>query len=146
VFHTHMPYATAVSATEGGFDTTLSQAAMGFHGRVSTLAYGGLATAAEEGDRIASAVDEQTSVLMLENHGVMVIGGTVAEAWSRLYFLERACEVQVLAHATGRPLIAVPADIVQRTADLTTRDRVGADKLFAAVKRRLNRENPGYER
>ena len=52
VFHTHMPYATAVSTTEGGFDTTLSQSAMGFHGRVSTLAYGGLADAADEGDRI----------------------------------------------------------------------------------------------
>jgi ribulose-5-phosphate 4-epimerase/fuculose-1-phosphate aldolase len=76
----------------------------------------------------------------------MVIGGDVAEAWSRLYFLERACEVQVLAQATGRPLIAVPEDIVQRTADTTTRDRIGAEKLFAAVKRRLDRENPGYER
>jgi hypothetical protein len=54
--------------------------------------------------------------------------------------------VQVLAQATGRPLIAVPEHIVQRTADLTTRDRVGAEKLFAAVKRRLDRENPGYER
>jgi ribulose-5-phosphate 4-epimerase/fuculose-1-phosphate aldolase len=144
VFHTHMPYATAVSATEGGFQTTLSQAAMAFHGCVSTLAYGGLATAADEGDRIASAVDDQTSVVMLENHGVMVIGGDVAEAWSRLYFLERACEVQVLAQSTGRPLIAVADDIVRRTAEQSTRDRVGAEKLFAAVKRRLDRENPGY--
>ena len=145
VFHTHMPFATAVSTTRGGFDTTLSQAAMGFHGRVSTLAYGGLAQAADEGDRIGSAVDEHTSVVMLENHGVIVIGNDAAEAWSRLYFLERACEVQILAQSTGQELIEVPDDIVQRTAEQSTRDQVGPGKLFDAVKRRLDRENPGYE-
>lgn len=146
VLHTHMPYATAVSTTERGFDTTLSQAAMSFHGRVSTLAYGGLARAADEGDRIATAVDEDTRVVMLENHGVIVIGTDVAEAWARLYFLERACEVQILAQSTGRPLIAVPEDVVRRTAAHSADDRVGAEKLFAAVRRRLDRENPGYER
>jgi ribulose-5-phosphate 4-epimerase/fuculose-1-phosphate aldolase len=145
VFHTHMPFATAVSTTRGGFDTALSQAAMSFHGRVSTLAYGGLAQAADEGDRIASAVDEHTSVVMLENHGVIVIGNDAAEAWSRLYFLERACEVQILAQSTGQELIAVPDDIVQRTAEQSTRDDVGPGRLFDAVKRRLDRENPGYE-
>jgi ribulose-5-phosphate 4-epimerase/fuculose-1-phosphate aldolase len=146
VLHTHMPYATAVSTTDGGFDTALSQAAMSFHGRVSTLAYGGLALAADEGDRIASAVDDDTRVVMLENHGVIVIGTDVAEAWSRLYFLERACEVQILAQSTGRPLIAVPENVVRRTAAQAADDRVGAEKLFAAVRRRLDRENPGYER
>jgi ribulose-5-phosphate 4-epimerase/fuculose-1-phosphate aldolase len=146
VLHTHMPCATAVSATEGGFDTTLSQAAMSFHGRVSTLPYGGLASAADEGDRIASAVDDETSVVMLENHGVMVLGKDVAEAWSRLYFLERACEVQVLAQSTGRPLISVPDDIVRRTAAQSADDHGAQQKLFASVKRRLDRENPGYER
>jgi len=145
VFHTHMPWATAVASTEGGFDTTLSQAAMPFHGHVASLPYGGLAHAADEGDRIGSAVDEQTSVVMLENHGVIVIGSDAAEAWSRLYFLERACQVQILAQSTGQQLIEVPDDIVQRTADQSTHDQVGQGKLFDAVKRRLDRENPGYE-
>jgi ribulose-5-phosphate 4-epimerase/fuculose-1-phosphate aldolase len=82
---------------------------------------------------------------MLENHGVIVIGNDAAEAWSRLYFLERACEVQILAQSTGQELIAVPDEIVQRTAEQSTRDDVGPGKLFAAVKRRLDRESPGYE-
>src|ERR1043165_3219493 len=51
VFHTHMPYATALSLTVGGFDSKLSQNAMLFHGRVAQLAYGGLVDAAEEGCR-----------------------------------------------------------------------------------------------
>jgi len=145
VFHTHMPWATAVSSVEGGFDTTLSQSAMGFHGRVSTLAYGGLARAADEGDRIGAAVDDDTIVVMLENHGVLVIGSDVAEAWQRLYFLERACQVQVLAHSTGRPVIAVSDEIARRTGDNFVRDHEAAVKLFASVRRRLDRESPGYD-
>jgi ribulose-5-phosphate 4-epimerase/fuculose-1-phosphate aldolase len=145
VFHTHMPHATAVSATEGGFDTTLSQAAMGFHGCVETCSYGGLAHAADEGERMGAAVGESTSVVMLENHGVIVIGNDPAEAWWRLYFLERACHVQVLAHSTGRPLITVPDDVVASTAAQMQRDDVGPAKLFEAVKRRLDRESPGYD-
>jgi ribulose-5-phosphate 4-epimerase/fuculose-1-phosphate aldolase len=146
VFHTHMPFATAVSATRGGFDTRLSQAAMGFHGRIATLAYGGLAHAADEGDRIGSAVGADTAVVMLENHGVMVIGNDPAEAWYRLYFLERACEVQILAQSTGRPLVEVADEVVSRTAAQWSGDRVGPAKLFESVKRRLDRENPGYQR
>jgi len=53
--------------------------------------------------------------------------------------------VQILAQSTGQELIAVPDDIVQRTAEQSTRDDVGPGKLFAAVKRRLDRESPGYE-
>jgi ribulose-5-phosphate 4-epimerase/fuculose-1-phosphate aldolase len=144
VFHTHMPYATAVSATEGGFDTTLSQAAMAFHGRVETCAYGGLAHAADEGARMGAVIRDETNVVMLENHGVIVIGNDPAVAWWRLYFLERACQVQILAQSTGRPLIAVPEDIVRETAELMQRDDGAAGKLFEAVKRRLDRESPGY--
>jgi ribulose-5-phosphate 4-epimerase/fuculose-1-phosphate aldolase len=146
VFHTHMPQATAVACTTGGFDTTLSQTAIGFHGRVATLAYGGLADAADEGDRIGSAVGDDTSVVMLENHGVLVIGSDVADAWRKLYFLERACELQILAQSTGQPLIAVPDDVVTATAHAGFGDDSSATKLFASVKRRLDRENPGYER
>ncbi len=146
VFHTHMPWATAVSMTAGGFDTTRSQAAMGFHGRVETLSYGGLAFDGDEGDRIGSAVGDETSVVMLENHGVLVIGGDIADAWLSLYFLERACEVQILAQSTGQPLIDVPDEVVRHTAAQFAGDQLGATKLFASVKRKLDRENPGYER
>jgi ribulose-5-phosphate 4-epimerase/fuculose-1-phosphate aldolase len=146
VFHTHMPWATAVASTEGGFDTTLSQAAMPFHGHVASLPYGGLAQAADEGDRIGAAVGDDTWVVMLENHGVLVIGSDPAEAWWRLYFLERACQVQVLAHSTGRPTVAVPEHVVALTARQAEDDREAAARLFAAVRRRLDRESPGYDR
>lgn len=142
VLHTHMPYATAVSVTEDGLDTTLSQNAMYFHGRVASIDFVGLGDAAEEGLRIGRAVDRDTAVVMLRNHGVMVIGETVAEAWHRLYFLERACRVQVLAQSTGRPLVRVPEAVARSTAANWASGAAAAPALFEAVRRRLDRERP----
>jgi ribulose-5-phosphate 4-epimerase/fuculose-1-phosphate aldolase len=145
VLHTHMPYATAVSMIEGGLDTRASQNSMMFHGRVVSLEYGGHADAADEGNRIGDAVGDDTWVLMLENHGVLAIGETVAEAWHRLYFLERACQVQVLAQSTGRPLIQVSEELAARTAGQAATDANNPPTLFAAVRRQLDRESPGYQ-
>ena len=72
---------------------------------------------------------------MLENHGVLVIGADVAEAWHRLYFLERACQVQILAQSTGQPLIRVSDELAARTAGQFARDTGNAPALFEAVRR-----------
>jgi ribulose-5-phosphate 4-epimerase/fuculose-1-phosphate aldolase len=140
VLHTHMPYATALGMTEAGLETRASQNAMLFHGRVARLDYRGLADAIEEGERIAGAFAEGTTALLLDNHGVLVIGDTVAEAWERLYFLERACQAQVLAQSTGSPLQLVSEEVAAHTARQWERAR-GADALFAAVRRELDRSN-----
>jgi ribulose-5-phosphate 4-epimerase/fuculose-1-phosphate aldolase len=145
VLHTHMPWATALSLTQGGFDTRASQNAMYFHGRVARLAYGGLAEAEEEGARIAAALADGITVVLMDNHGVLVVGDSVADAWHQLYFLERACQVQVLAQSTGSPLIPVSEAIAEHTAEQFRRGG-GQPELFAAVRRELDRVNPGYER
>ncbi len=145
VLHTHMPYATAVSMTRGGLETTVSQNSMYFHGHVASLEYGGLADAADEGLRIGNAIGDDVNVVMLQNHGVLVIGADVAEAWHRLYFLERACQVQILAQSSGQPLIHVSEQLATRTAGQFARDTANPPALFAAVRRQLDRESPGYE-
>jgi len=145
VLHTHMPYATALSMTEAGFDTCVSQNALAFHGRVARLSYGGLAEAEEEGARIAAALADGISVILMDNHGVLVVGDSVADAWHQLYFFERACQVQALAQSTGSPLLRVPEDVAEHTA-AQFRGLGGQAELFAAVRRELDRVNPGYER
>lgn len=135
VFHTHMPYATAVSLTVGGFDTKLSQNAMQFHGHVAQLAYGGLVDAAEEGRRFGEVIGDNVTVVMLENHGVMVIGADVPDAWQKLYFLERACQTQVLAQSTGQPLIRVSDAIAEHTAAQWEKEGPKCPTAFAAVRR-----------
>lgn len=146
VFHTHMPFATAISMTVGGLDTTASQNAMYFHGHVRRVPYGGHADGAEEGVRMGEALDDATTVVFLDSHGVLVVGNSVADAWHKLYFLERACQTQILAQSSGQQLIQVEDGVAAHTAGQWAREaQRHADRLFDAVRRDLDRENPGYQ-
>ena len=139
VLHTHMPHATALTLTDlRALDTTLSQNAMRFHGRVAVDAgYNGLALDVAEGERIARAM-RGADVVFLGNHGVIVCGTQIAHAFDDLYYLERACQAQVLAHATGRPLLPVQPELAARVAAPTMGERLQSD-LFCESLRRMVR-------
>jgi ribulose-5-phosphate 4-epimerase/fuculose-1-phosphate aldolase len=136
VLHTHMPYATALTLTDlRALDTTLSQNAMRFHGRVAVDAqYNGLALDASEGERIARAM-QGADVVFLGNHGVIVCGERIAWAYDDLYYLERACMHQVLAQSTGRPLQPVQPELAARVAAQTMGERLQSDLFFASLRR-----------
>jgi ribulose-5-phosphate 4-epimerase/fuculose-1-phosphate aldolase len=136
VLHTHMPYATALTLTaDRALDTTLSQNAMRFHGRVAVDArYNGLALDASEGERIAHAM-EGADVVFLGNHGVVVCGARMDHAYDDLYYLERACTVQVLAQSTGRPLQPVEPALAARVCAQTLGERLQSELFFAALRR-----------
>ncbi|MBP0445960.1 aldolase [Roseomonas sp. SSH11] len=144
-FHTHMPNATALSMLEGPPLVWAGQTALKFYGRTAVdEAYNGLALDAAEGDRIAAAM-EGADIGFLKNHGVMVVGPSIAEAWDDLYYLERAAEVQRLALATGRPLKPVPKDVAERTyAQMREGDSESARLHLESIKRILAREEPDY--
>lgn len=143
IFHTHMTAATAVALTQAGLSTRLSQAAMYFHGAVVTVDYNGFINADDEGERLCRAVGTRSDVVLLRNHGVMVLAPTIATAWHRLYFLDRAAQLQVLATSQGVPLIEVSDTIASRTAAQWREiEEPIADQLFAAVRRRLIISNP----
>lgn len=136
VMHTHMPYATALTLTDlRGLDTTLSQNAMRFHGRVAVDAdYNGLALDGSEGERIARAM-RGADVVFLGNHGVVVCGEKVSHAFDDLYYLERACQAQVLALSTGRPLQPVQAELAARVAAQTMGERLQSELFFDSLRR-----------
>jgi ribulose-5-phosphate 4-epimerase/fuculose-1-phosphate aldolase len=114
-FHTHMPNATALCMLEGAPLVWAGQTALKFYGRTAVDEhYNGLALDDSEGDRIAHAMGSG-DILFLKNHGVMVAGASIAEAWDDLYYLERAAEVQLRAQSSHRPLKVVPHEIAQRT-------------------------------
>lgn len=138
VLHTHMPYATALTLTaDCGIDTTLSQNAMRFHGRVALdHEYNGLALGPEEGERIANALKER-DIGFLGNHGVVVCGERVDYAFDDLYYLERACAAQVIALSSGRPLRPVNAELAQRVADQVQGERLQSELFFKALRRTL---------
>ncbi|OLP61707.1 hypothetical protein BJF93_08900 [Xaviernesmea oryzae] len=145
-FHTHMPYATALSMTEGEPLIFAGQTALKFYGRTAfDRDYNGLALDEREGDRIAGAVGS-ADILFMKHHGVMVLAPNIAEAWDDLYYLERAAEVQVLALSTGRPVLPVKPEIAEAAyRQMREGDPESARLHLEAIKRRLDREAPDYK-
>jgi ribulose-5-phosphate 4-epimerase/fuculose-1-phosphate aldolase len=147
--HSHMPYATALAMLENPRLEMAGQSALGFYDEIEYACdYNGLAFDATEGERLAAALGEK-AVLFMRNHGVLVVGENVAQAFERMYFLERACQAQVLALSTGRALRQIPEAVVRTTAGQfkTGADVEGQSRSelhFAALKRMLDRREPDY--
>jgi ribulose-5-phosphate 4-epimerase/fuculose-1-phosphate aldolase len=147
VLHTHMPYATALTLTEPGRLEMVEQNALRF---VDDIAYddeyNGLVVDNAEGDRLARVLGAKR-VMFLANHGVVVVGKSVAEAFDLMYYLERACRLQVLALSTGRKLRPISDKVARATYDLLLeQNTVYAGAHFGALKRILDREEPDYAR
>jgi len=102
VSNTHMPHGP-LSAARRSAPGHGGTEALGFHDDIAYVDYQGLALDYAEGERLARALGDK-SVLILRNHGVLVTARSAAQAFERLYFLERACQAQVLALSTGRKL------------------------------------------
>ncbi len=117
VMHVHSRAATVLASLA---DSTLppidQNTAMFFRRQVVDDQYGGMAFE-EEGVRCATLLsDPKISVMIMGNHGVLVIGRDVAETFNRLYYFERATDTYIQALQTGRPLRVLPDDIAEKTA------------------------------
>lgn len=144
VLHTHMPFATALTVVQGGRLEWASQNSLKFHGRVAyDDDYNGLALDDAEGERMCGQA-KNADVLFLANHGVIVCGPSVATAFDDLYYLERACMLQVLAMGTGKPLRGVPRKIAELTGRQMAEDTQQPELHFTAIKRMLDRDEPGW--
>ncbi len=143
VMHTHMPFATTLTVVHGGRVEPASQVALKFFGRTAyDETYNGLALDEAEGARIVAGL-KNADILFLANHGIMVTGPSIDVTFDDLYYLERACMLQVLAMGTGRPLKLVPEAIARVTAQQMT-DDTQARLHFIALKRLLDRDEPGW--
>ena len=115
VMHTHMPYATALCCSQRGRVEWCSQNALRYYGRIGyDDCYNGLALDEAEGDRMGQLMADH-DILFLANHGVVVTAENVALGFDDLYYLERACMIQVLAESRGKPLEIIPDDLCRET-------------------------------
>jgi ribulose-5-phosphate 4-epimerase/fuculose-1-phosphate aldolase len=117
VMHVHSIHATVLASLADSRLPAIDQNSAMFHNRlVVDDHYGGMAFE-EEGARCATLLaDPKTTVMVMGNHGVLVIGQTVAEAFNRLYYFERAAETYIRALQTGRPLRVLPDAVAEKTA------------------------------
>src|SRR4051812_45209395 len=99
VLHLHTPQGQAVAAQKHGL-LPITQTAMTLHGAVAYHDFEGIATDLDERARLVRDLGDK-SVMILRNHGTLTVGESVSDAFIRMYFLERACEAQVLALRGG---------------------------------------------
>lgn len=147
VMHLHTDDGVAVSAQKDGL-MALSQTAMLVRHDLAYHDYEGVALDHDERQRIVADLGERNN-LLLKNHGTLTVGGSAAECFLRMFFLERACSMQVRALTAGRENVIVPKDDVQAVVKGQSNPegtKTLANKLaWPGLLRRLDRELPGYD-
>jgi ribulose-5-phosphate 4-epimerase/fuculose-1-phosphate aldolase len=149
VFHTHMPFVSALTRLEDPRIKEIGQTEVGLMGQIAyDDEYTGPALEPEEGERLAKVIGDHT-LLFMANHGVTTLGGTVADAYNRLYYIERAAQVQIYAMWTGQRLKELPKAVVEKTQRDIGGNRfyegpTPAQRHFNALKRILDRNEPDY--
>lgn len=153
VLHTHTRAGCAVAALEQGL-MPLNQISMEFYGRVAYHDYEGVALDLGERERLVHDLGDH-SVMILRNHGLLTVGTSVKQAFLRMYYLEKACDIQIAALSAGA--VRIPADeVCQRTerqfnapgqhmAEDELSDPDGMDLAWAALLRLLDRLDPTYK-
>ena len=149
VFHTHMPFASALTRLEDPRIKEIGQTEVGLMDDIAyDDTYAGPAFAPAEGERLAKILGDK-GILFMANHGITTVGACVAEAYDRLYYVERAAQVQIYAMWTGQRLKQLPEPVVQKTINDIGGARfydgpTPAERHFDALKRILDRKEPDY--
>lgn len=145
ILHTHMPYTTALCCLQDFEFQMIDQNACRFYERIAyDRAYNGMALDDNEGERVARLLGDDKSVLFMGNHGVIVVGPSVAEAFDQLYYLEKAAQVQVLALSTRQPLAIIPPAVAAVACEQWLEYPQFSELHFNALKEILDEEEPGY--
>ena len=127
ILHTHTPEGVAVSCQKHGL-LPISQAALSVYSDVAYHDYEGIVFDGDEKDRLLPNVGDKNCII-LKNHGLLVMGKTLQEAFLRMYFLQRACESQILALSGGGEVIHLSQEVIDRVHGQT----VGVGDLIAKL-------------
>lgn len=145
ICHVHTTATMAVCSTEEGLTPTSFYAAA-FQDQIGYHDFEGVTVRAEEGERLVENLKHHR-VLMLRNHGPVVLGKTIEEMFISMWSLQRACEIQVATKAAGTPL-TIPQDVIDvHQRDLSVMQQQGGSGMFdfGAWMRRAERQDPSFK-
>lgn len=143
VLHVHSRYATALATLKDTSVPPIDQNTMRFYNRIAVDdGFDGMGLG-EEAERLSTRLGN-ASVLLLGQHGLMVVGDTVAKAFDELYYFERACETLFTALSSGRELNIASHEVAEKTARQWEDYPDLGEKHFAALKEILDEEEPDY--
>lgn len=145
VMHTHSIFSTVLASLADSRLPPIDQNTATFFNRyVIDEQFGGLAFE-EEGMRCAAMLsDPAKKVMIMGNHGVLVIGRDVADTFNRLYYFERAAETYIRALQTGQPLRVLSDEIAEKTARELDDYPGQAEAHLTQIRRILDRDDPDY--
>ena len=145
VMHTHSIFGTVLASLADSRLPPIDQNTATFFNRyVIDDQFGGVAFE-EEGMRCAALLsDPAIRVMIMGNHGVLVIGTTVADTFNRLYYFERAAETYIRALQTGQPLRLLSDEIAEKTARELDDYPGQAEAHLNQIRRILDRDDPDY--
>ena len=145
VLHTHSIYATVLACLEDPVLPPIDQNCAQFYERtVVDRFFDGMAFE-DEGERCAAMLsDPNKRVMIMGNHGVLVLGDSVADAFNRLYYFERSAETYIKVLQTGQPFKVLSAEVAEKTARQWENYEDTAIKHFADLKIMLDRDDPDY--
>lgn len=144
VMHSHTLAGMAIAAQKDGI-LPLNQINMEFYGRIGFHPYEGIAAEdnMSERERLVRDLGDHMG-LILQNHGLLTVGSSVAQAFYRMYYLEQACRIQLAAQSTGAALhCPSEAEILRARGQFET-DPDQGQMIWKALRRKLDREQPDY--
>lgn len=145
VLHLHTNAGVAISTLKNGLEA-YSQQSLFALSSLSYHEYEGVALNPEEKKRLVADLGDSV-FMILRNHGLLTCGETIADTFLFMFLLQRSCEIQLQAQATGQPMIKIPDQIlqgIQAQAEQVTRSAGGA-LAWPGILRKLDRVNPGYD-
>ena len=141
VMHTHTNAGMAMASLKQGL-INIDFSGSAFHNRVAYHDFEGVTLREDECKRIANDLGNK-SIMVLRNHGLLTTGPSIAEAFMRLYTLESACQVQLLARACKEDLEFVSEKYLERHAQ-GLKDAGSYKLAFRALVRRMLRKDPSF--
>lgn len=145
ILHSHSTYGSVVSALKTGL-LPLDLPSMMFFNQIAYHDFEGIGINVEEGKRLVSQIGEDKFCVILRNHGLLVGGRSIAEAFMNLYFLEAACRTQVLSMSTGSPLVQPPDEsisVFRKTQEKLKQENAFVN-FFDSLIRMLDRTDLSY--
>jgi len=145
VMHLHTAEGVAVSTLQEGLQA-YSQQSLFPLASLSYHAYEGVALDPEEKARLVRDLGD-THFMILRNHGLLTCADTIADAFLYMFIMQRACEIQLKAQATGQPLIPIHSAILQgiRAQASEVTKQAGGALAWPGIKRRVSRQLPGFD-
>ena len=146
VLHTHTVAGMAIATMEDGLQP-MFQKAMRFYDGVAYHDFEGVAENLDERERLVQDLGEK-NYLVLRNHGLLVCGPTIGQAFKEMFAMEKACKTQLAIMQAGGKVIKISDNLLQHTAQQFARNRAVTKERpsgWASMKKMLDRVNPGYD-